>query len=66
MKYIGTFEIENYKDLGVAYLKGILTTYASLNTPDSTLAYDYNIIRVRKQNQDLVKSIKDSFDVFAD
>ena len=66
MKYIGTFETENYKDLGIEYLKGILNTYASLNTPDSTLAYDYNIVKVRKENQDLVKVIKDSFEVFAD
>ncbi|MEN0053390.1 MAG: hypothetical protein AAGC65_06960 [Mucilaginibacter sp.] len=66
MEYRGTFEVENFKDFGIVYLKGILNTYAALNTPDSTLAYDYNIVKVKKENQDLVKAIKDSFDVFVD
>jgi len=59
MQYLGAFKTTDFKDLGINYLRGVLHTFASLNQPESTLAYDYEIIDIDVTNSDLIVSLKE-------
>lgn len=63
MKYNHTLENGNYKDLGLPYLKGILHTYQALNQPDTTLRYEYDIVRVEKINRSIIETLTQRFDL---
>lgn len=66
MKYTGTLDTKHYKDLGIPYIKGILHTFASINEPESTLSYEYDIVKIEKGNKNLVEILKEQFDVLKD
>ncbi|ACU04350.1 hypothetical protein [Pedobacter heparinus] len=66
MKYSGTLDDGDYKNLGIPFIKGILHTFESLNQPDSTLSYDYDIVQVEKGNKNMIETLKEQFDVLRD
>jgi hypothetical protein len=65
MKRLGTFKTTDFKDFGINYLHGVLHTFGSLNQPDSTLAYDYDIVEVNRSNSDLVITLKEQIPLFS-
>jgi hypothetical protein len=57
-------DYENSNNVGIAYLKGILHTFAALNTPESNLRYEYDIIAFEKAGSDLKEAIITQFHKF--
>jgi len=64
MEYKGTLIKTELKELDIAYLRGVLHTYAFLNYI-SDLIYDYDIVEIAKDDSDFISAIKNNLDFFA-
>ena len=56
-------ENNNYPLKTIEYIRGVLHTYAELNQPNSTLAYEYEIVEFEK-SENIIEVLRKKFYIF--
>jgi hypothetical protein len=65
MKRFSPFYSIPFEKFSTQYILGILHTYATLNEPESTLEFIYDIVEIEKKSENLLEVIKNKIEDFS-